>query len=74
MQKSKPISLFWCQNDLCLNLSQGSLFYLQVPEFSFTNVMGADAMIFPGSAAVFDLDMIIPAGVDYAPMEVSRLE
>ncbi|XP_067932988.1 uncharacterized protein [Watersipora subatra] len=47
----------------------------QVPEFTFTNVMGADAVIYPDSAAVYDLDIIVPAAVDYTNfiMEISTL-
>lgn len=50
------------------SITRDSLF--QVPEFSFTNIMGPDAKIYPGTAAVYDLDMIVPAGVDYADLDV----
>ena len=62
---------YWVgQTSIVLTTTEIEYTGTQVPEFSFTNVMGADAKIYPGSAAVFDLDIIVPAGVDYAPLEV----
>lgn len=43
-----------------------------MPEFTFVNVMGHDAVIFPDSVAVYDLDIVVPAGVDYPDFNVSN--
>lgn len=42
-------------------------------DFSFTNAMGEDGNIFKESAAVFDLDIVVPAGVNYPTLTVSFL-
>ena len=38
-----------------------------------TNVMGSDAYIYPDTAAVLDLDVVIPPGVDIIPLQVSHV-
>ena len=46
---------------------------IQLPEFEMTNVMGSDAYIYPDTAAVLDLDVVIPPGVDIIPLQVSHV-
>lgn len=44
--------------------------HFQVPTFTLANLLSDEGKIYPDSAAVLDMDIVIPPGVDYAPLTV----